>query len=409
MPGAACAPPRPPDEREEHLHKLRSLVALCAVTATLTALAAAPALADPVNSHGKAVTPRSYDIVGVGADTDDTLLDQLSVAYNAAHKTHSKTHPWIYSFDATPPTDPTDLTSTVRTKSGCGKIPRPDGTGAGLTAFETPVKDGKYRCVDFARAASPRTATDPVKGPNGVLYVRLAEDAETYATEPGSNAPASLTPAQLAEIYSCTVPAKGSAPANNWADLGGKNAPIVALLPPPTTGVAKFWLKALGLSSAGGCVDRSDTVTVQQNEGTAKIFSGKYAKDLLVPYSVGKYIAQRYHDAAVGKKPKKTQNEFGRNEHGKLVLGKISKVAPTTGTGSKTKINSKFNALFLRPLYDVVWWAKTKDDIPTRLEPIFASVTISHSPHGWFCGNKSAKKIITDYGFLTTPLCGLGS
>src|SRR5262249_46639580 len=154
----------------------------------------------------------------------------------------------------------------------------------------------------------------------------------------------------------CTVPAKGSFPANNWGDLGGKNAPIVALLPPPTTGVAKFWLKALGLSSAGACVDENATVTIPQNEGTAHVFSGKFAADLLVPYSVGKYIAQRYHDAAVGKKPTRKQNEFGRNEHGKLLLGKISHVSPTTGTGSKTEINAKFGALFLRPLYDVVWW-----------------------------------------------------
>jgi ABC-type phosphate transport system substrate-binding protein len=389
---------------------LRSLVVLAATAATVTALAAAPAaMADPVNNHGSAVTPKSYDIVGVGADTDDTLLDQLSVAYNAAHKTHNKSHPWIYSFDATPPNNPTNLTSSIKTKAGCGKILRPDGTGAGLTDFEAPVKTGKYDCIDFARAASPRTATDPVKGPHGVLYVRLAEDAESYAVEPDSNAPSSLTPAQLAEIYSCTVPAKGSFPANNWADLGGKNAPIVPLLSPSTTGVAKFWLKALALSSAGSCVDLSNTVTVQQNEGNEKIFSGKYAKDLLIPYSVGKYIAERYHDAAVGKKPTKKQNEFGHNNHGKLLLGKISKVSPTTGTKTATKINSKFNVSFLRPLYDVVWWANTKDNIPTRLEPIFASATISHSPHGWFCGNKAAKKIIANYGFLTTPLCGLGS
>jgi ABC-type phosphate transport system substrate-binding protein len=386
---------------------LRSIVALGAVAAAATALAVGPAMADPVNSHGAAVTPRSFDIVGVGSDTDDTLLDQLSVGYNAAHLTHNATHPWIYSFDATPPSDPTNLLSQVRTKAGCAKIPRPDGTGAGATAFETPVRTGKFDCLDFARAASPRSSTDPAKGPHGVLYVRLAEDAESYAVSSVSNAPASLSAAQLAEIYSCTVPAKGSFGPNNWADLGGKAGPIVALLPPSSTGVAKFWLKALKLTSAGGCLDQNGSLTVQQNEGTEKIFTGGLARDIIAPYSVGKYIAQRYHDAACGKKPTKNQNRFGCNQHGKLVLGKLGGQSPTTAPG--TQINAKFNPTFLRPLYDVVFWAGTKDNIPSRLEPIFASATIRHSPKGWFCSSKAAKQAIVNYGFLVTPLCGLGS
>jgi hypothetical protein len=45
---------------------LRSLVAVAAVAATTTALAVAPAMADPVNKHLKRVTPKAFDIVGVG-------------------------------------------------------------------------------------------------------------------------------------------------------------------------------------------------------------------------------------------------------------------------------------------------------------------------------------------------------
>jgi ABC-type phosphate transport system substrate-binding protein len=374
---------------------LRSLVALGAVAVTVTALAV-PALADPVNSHGKAVTPKSYDIVGVGSDTDDTLLDQLSVDYNAAHPTHSKTHPWIYSWDATPPGQPTNVTSKIATKSGCAKILRPDGTGAGLTAFETPVKDGSSDCIDFARAASPRTTTDPPKGPNGVLYVRLAEDAATYATNATTNAPAAgLTTAQLVAIFgTCTI--------TNWSQVGGKSGKIDPVLPPSSTGTTKFFLKALGGITAGPCVDK---VSPQQNEGIEAPI--KNNPNALVPYSVGKYIAQVHHDAACGKKPTKSQNAFGCDEHGKLVLGKINKTAPTVGTGANTKINAKFPVAFLRPLYDVVFWAKTADNIPTRLQPIFAA---AHAKvPGWFCANKTATKAIASYGFLTSPLCGFGS
>jgi ABC-type phosphate transport system substrate-binding protein len=387
---------------------LRSIVALGAAAAAATALAAGPAMADPVNSHGAAVTPARFDIVGVGADTDDTLLDQLSVGYNAAHPQHNAAHPWIYSFDATPPKNPTNLLSKIQAKVGCAKILRPDGTGAGTAAFESPVKTGAFDCLDFARAASARSSTDRPKGPNGVVFVRLAEDAESYATAATTNAPAHLSVAQLKQIYSCTVPAKGANPANNWADLGGKPGPIVALLSPTSTGVAKFWLKALNLASAGGCTDQNGSLTIQQNEGTEKIFTGSLAKDVVVPYSVGKYIAQRFHDAACGKKPTKTQNRFGCNQHGKLVLGPIGNSSPTVSAGKK--INAAFNRTFLRPLYDVVFWAaKTKDNIPARLEPLFASATIRNSPHGWFCASKTAQQAIANYGFLTSPLCGLGS
>ena len=106
----------------------RSLVAVAAVAATTTALAVAPAMADPVNHHLKRVTPKAFDIVGVGSDTIEFLLDQLSVDYNAAHETHNATHPWIYSWDATPPNDPTNLTSMIAPKAGCAKIARPDGS-----------------------------------------------------------------------------------------------------------------------------------------------------------------------------------------------------------------------------------------------------------------------------------------
>ena len=386
------------------MRKLMSLVAIAVASVTVTGLAAAPALADPPTSHGKTITPRNYDIVGVGSDTDDFLLDQLAADYDAAHKkVHNKNHPWIYSWDAVPPKNPTDLTSTIVTKQGCKAIARPDGSGLGLTAFEGNVKTKGYNCIDFAREASYRSSDPLNKGQNGDLYVRLAEDAETYAVNSTTDAPANLTPAQLTAIFSCVD--------TNWNQVGGADAPIDVVLPASTTGVAKFWLKALGISSFPTCA-----TVVQQNEGTASVFTNvTTGPEAIVPYSVGKYIAQVDHDAKCGKKPTKTQNAFGCDEHGHLLLGKLNLgsagiQAATTGTGSKTKINTKLGETFLRPLYDVVWYATKStngDHIPNRLEPFFASAT--SKVKGWFCANSEARQAIVDYGFLTTPLCGFGS
>ena len=63
----------------------------------IAASTAPAAFADPVAGGGKPVTPKSYDIVSVGADTDQFLFDQLSADYNKTitPAEHSAKHPWF--------------------------------------------------------------------------------------------------------------------------------------------------------------------------------------------------------------------------------------------------------------------------------------------------------------------------
>src|SRR5262249_22416766 len=84
----------------EIMRMLKKLLATAAVTASATALAMGPALADPINSSGKAVTPRETDAVGVGSDTIQFLFDQFSFDYNKSHKTAATK---LYSWDALNP------------------------------------------------------------------------------------------------------------------------------------------------------------------------------------------------------------------------------------------------------------------------------------------------------------------
>ena len=381
---------------------LKNLVAVSAVAAVASALAMAPALADPVNGHLKPVTPLPYDIVGVGSDTTQNMLDQLSVDYNAAHKTHNATHPYIYSWDATPPSDPTITTPTlIKPKAGCSsKTVRPDGSSAGITDLTTTQKikyKGKtYPCFDFSRSSRPRKATDP--GKTSIVFVTLARDAVTYATSAVTNAPANLTTKQLTEIYSCTVQATGGHPANNWADLGGKSGTIDPILPQSGSGTLSFFLGAIGVTTPGSCVNAT---TPEENEGTAPVFSTDSA-NLIFPFSAGAYIADKYHSPACKKKPGAGQNDFGCNQTGKLILRSINGEAPTSGTGSKTVIDSKFPPTFKRFLYDVVPYAAgTANHIPANLAGFFSKT-------GWFCSSARGS-VIRDYGFLTTPLCGFTS
>ena len=383
---------------------LKSLVAVSALGATASALAIAPAMADPVNSHLHKVTPRAYDIVGVGSNTIQNLLDQLSVGYNAAHKTHNSKNPYIYSWDATPPGKPNDLTSKITPKSGCVKVLRPDGSSAGIAALPSSPKTGKYSCLNFARSSRPRGATDPAKGPGGVVFVALAKDAVTFSTASKTNAPSSLTAKQLNEIFSCTVPAKDGNPANNWADLGGKAGKINPVLPQASSGTRSFFLASIGVASPGNCVNAT---LPEENEGVDPVFS-KDAANIVFPFSIGSYLEQSVHSAACGKKASKTQDQFGCDQVGKLVLRSISGAKPTTGKGKDTVINSHFPAVFQRVLYDVVPYAAgAKGNIPGILQRFFAPATGKGS-HGWFC-EKKQNTVIKDYGFLPTPLCGLTS
>jgi len=368
------------------MRTLVKIVAAAATAVSAVAVAAGPALADPP----KGTTPKETDIVSVGADTDEYLFDQLAYDYNRT----VKKGPRLYSWDALNPV--TGLTDSIVTKTGCTSIARPNGASAGITAFDANAKtsDKKDFCIDFVRSSRGRSSSDPAKGKGGVLFVALAKDAISYATNATSNAPHNLTTAQLNAIYTCID--------TQWTQVGGSStATIQPFLPQTGSGLRTSFLKAIGVGTPGSCVNSS----VQQNEGTDPQFANN--PDALVPYSVAKYISQRYHSAKCGAKPTSSQNRFGCDQHGKFVLNDVNGTSPTTGTGSKTVINSHFNAAYINIIYDVVRWASTKDNIPSYLEPLFASPFAKVK--GWACTNSIARQDVVSYGFLPTPFCGTGS
>ncbi len=378
------------------MRTLKKLLAGAAVVASATAMAIGPALADPINGSGKPVTPKETDVVGVGSDTIEYLLDQFSFDYNTSHKTG----PRLYSWDATNPKTGA-IGDNITTKSGCAKIARPDGSSAGILALDAnaKTKDKKAFCIDYARSSRPRSSSDPSKGPGGIVFVALAKDAVTFATNSTTNAPANLTTAQLNAIYTCTD--------TNWSQVGGKSAPIDAQLPQTSSGTRAFFLASIGVATPGSCVNS----TAEENEGTDSVLKGP---NVIFPYSIGKYIAEKFHSAKCVKSsctgspachPSKTQNKFGCDTHGSMVLRNINGTKPTTGTGSKTVINAKFSAKFVRTVYVVVRWAKTKDNIPSYLEKFFSSA----KNKGWVCSSKTAHTDFINYGFLPTPFCGTGS
>jgi ABC-type phosphate transport system substrate-binding protein len=372
--------------------RIPRLVTGLVVIAAAVALTTVPAAADPPGGDA----PGPTAIVGVGSNTIESVFDQFAHDYDSTHKGALQ----LYSWDAENPSTGA-LNQLISFKKGCVAEPRPNGSGAGITALSTNEGGSVsgHPCVDFARSSSARSTTSPAYAPGGVAFVALAGDAVTYATVSGSDAPGNLSTAQLNEIYSCTV--------TNWGQVGGKNAPILAYLPQTSSGTRSFFLKAIGVSSPGACVSDENNL-MQENQGTNPLL---HSPDAIFPYSVGKYIAQVYHSAAclnssctaVGGaicRPHGSQNTFGCDNRGSLVLRDINGTAPTVGSGTSTAINTAFSSAFVRTLYEVVRYsAATADHIPAYLEPLF-------SASGWVCTSPTAKQDLVNYGFILLPSCG---
>jgi ABC-type phosphate transport system substrate-binding protein len=387
---------------------LAKLITVGAAVAAATAIAAGPALASPAGARAMpkdppgTTVPRESDLAGVGSDTIEFLFDQFSHDYNA---THSATHRRLYSWDATNPGTGA-VGDSIVVKANCTAIARPDGSSAGIAALDANAQtaDKKHFCIDYARASRGRASTDPAFAPGGIAFVALATDGVTFATQATTHAPNNLTTAQLASIYNCVV--------TNWDQVGGKNAPIHPFLPQTGSGTRAFFLGAIGVSTPGSCVNS----TVQENEGVDPQLNDPNA---VVPYSIAKFIAEKYHSAAcinsdcspsggVECTPGAGQNLFGCDEHGTMVLRQINGTKPLAGVAPNKTINPGFSPTFLRTVYEVVRYSgSTPDHIPSYLEPFFASA--SATVKGWTCNSAAARTDIKHYGFLPSALCGLTS
>jgi ABC-type phosphate transport system substrate-binding protein len=315
--------------------------------AALAVAVANPASADPPTG----VTPAAVDIVGVGSDTTQFFMDQIALNYDGQTPVPARA---VYSWDATG-------SSPITTKAGATSIPRPDGSSAGISALVT----NGVNTVDFARSSRGRAGTDPAT----IDFVAFAKDAVTVAVQKTTNAPKTLSTAQLQAIFTCS--------ATTWNQVGGTSTKTIRpFLPQLGSGTRSFFESAIGLTDAaiGPCV----TQGVQENEGLDTRLNNA---NVVVPYSVAKYIAQVYHSAA-------GQNDFGTDDHGTLKLNKINGTVPVLDK----KINPNFAPTFQRTVYNVV----RKDDTTTDTIPAYLEKILGKN--GYIC--KTAAKTIKNYGFL---------
>jgi ABC-type phosphate transport system substrate-binding protein len=371
-------------------------------------------------------SPCENDAVGVGSDTLTPLVDQLASDYNNSIggvttpcSKHTTTTPFEESWDAVNPVTGA-IGDSIPVKADCSHIARPDGSSAGINQLKlfTKSSSGPF-CTNFARSSRPRGSSDPPFAAGGVAFVALAGDAVTWS-HPAINtsAPATLTPAQLTAIYTCTD--------TTWNQVGGSSTQAIApFLPQSGSGTLSVFLAAIGVTTPGPCVSTGNPAnSLEENEGDNPVLNNAGA---IFIYSAGDWIAQQFHapkclkagcTASNGVICKKTPNldQFWCNVNGTgtaqgaEVLGQVNGVAPTTGSGTSTAINPAFantNPLFGRTLYQVVPFNTTASPIPSGTSPVGGlDLNGIFGASGYDCSNATAQKDITNYGFQNIVNCG---
>jgi ABC-type phosphate transport system substrate-binding protein len=250
----------------------RSAIVALGAAALSIALGAGSAQADP------GFTPTGTDMVGVGSDTTEFVIQDLADLWNTTHT------PRVASWHATG-------ASPITPKSGCASITRPNGSSAGITALLNTGTDGAGNdCINFARSSRSLTTSEAATlspfqfGTDGL---RIAVPRSPVA----SSKPASLvlTADNLRLIYSCQADVAGPSANFNgiqdWGDfIPGATGEIKPMIPQAGSGTRAFFLAALGMAEAnlGSCVQ-----TVQEHD-PAPITTDAGA---IAPFSTARFVA----------------------------------------------------------------------------------------------------------------------
>lgn len=227
------------------------------VAGTALALGASPASA-AVDPDDTTFAPVTADLIGVGSDTSQRIVKNLAESWNAQT-----------------PAPASRVATYAATGGGTIDLPtadinRPNGSGAGKALL---YGAGNNTDIDFARSSSgPSTAEVDA----GLQFFPFALDTLKMAVSNStpSHAPASLTAAQIVDIYDGTV--------TNWSELGGTSGTIVPLIPQAGSGTRSFFVAQLKAANGGVDVTLAGSVQEVQEHDDTPI---KNNPDAVAPFS----------------------------------------------------------------------------------------------------------------------------
>jgi len=249
-----------------HARKLLAGLATTAVAVSTIALSAGPASA--VYTAGPldpTFTPVAADLIGGGSDTTMGSIHYAAQLYNAQSPAPAAK---VASYAAAP--QPAGGTIPL---PGAPEINRPNGSGGGKTLL---YGSNNNSAIDFARSSSSLNTNEVgaqlYQFPFALDTLQMAVSNSTP-----SNAPASLTPKQIVDIYSGAV--------TNWSQVGGKPGVIAPKIPQSGSGTGDFFRAQLKTMNGGIDVSLAGTVgTVQEHDDT----DIKSNANAVGPFSLGR-------------------------------------------------------------------------------------------------------------------------
>lgn len=253
---------------------IRQRVSFAVAGALVAGTAMTVGLAGPASAANTAYdpnfTPAAGDLVGVGSDTIEIALDYLAKGANGVNGFNAGAAGFkIASFAAAG--DP----ATVTLRSGAAAIARStiNGSGSGKAKL---YSTGNNPDVNFARSSSSLNAAEISAGlqqyPFAVDGLKLAVSGAAT-----SNAPATISPADMVKIYSGQV--------TNWSQLGGTPGVIKPYVPPTTSGTYSFFIAQLKAANSGTDVTLAGTVATSQEHDDTLI---KNDANAIAPFSTAR-------------------------------------------------------------------------------------------------------------------------
>ena len=248
--------------------RVRSIVAGLAASTVAVSVASTVALA-PAHADPAYGTPDANDIVGVGSDTTENVMDNLSngiTGVNGFNAGLTAADVRLASFD-------TVGSATIVLRQGSTAITRPVGSGAGKALL---YGAGNNPDVSFARSSSALSATEVSAGLQAFPF---ALDTLGVAVSGAStHAPTKLTGAQIVDIY------KGAT--TNWNQVGGSNGTIKPYIPQAGSGTRSFFDAQLTALNGGTPIAYGADVNDTMHENTDDVL--KSDANAIAPFSLGK-------------------------------------------------------------------------------------------------------------------------
>lgn len=237
-------------------------IALAASTVSLISSPAAAAGQNPYDTFDATTGAPADAMVGVGSDTTQTVVHAMTDAWNLTHT------PKLASFAA----DGAPADVKLRTSSA-GTITRAsiNGSGSGKKLLYAPLNNTE---VNFARSSSSLTPTETSAG---LQQAAFAVDGLKMAVSTTTNAPASLTPQQVLDIYKGII--------TNWNQIGGTAGVIKPYYPQSGSGTYAFFDSKLEQLNGGTDVPYSASVGVTQEHSPAEIQNDPNA---IAPFSTAR-------------------------------------------------------------------------------------------------------------------------